>query len=100
MISGSHPEHTHTVELHIPPFRSVMTIASQEDIAKEMVEVSNTEFIKELGKNENNISYFTHNLLADNLFLISLKDICSQQGPCMHKKQMKKIIVFTTRKAI
>ena len=25
MISGSHPEHTHTVELHIPPFRSVMT---------------------------------------------------------------------------
>ena len=27
MISGSHPEHTHTVELHIPPFRSVMTFS-------------------------------------------------------------------------
>ena len=46
--------------------KTAQDISSQEGIANEIVEVSNTVFIKVFGQNENHMSSFTNNFLVDN----------------------------------
>ena len=57
-------------------------MSSQEEIAKDIVKVSDTVFIRVLWQNVDHMSYFPNTLLVDNLFLINSPGNIFASGYC------------------